>query len=87
MSGWNGGPWWSAPTDLGGELISGDLSVTSPVAHEIDVFYTNSSGELVQSQWTGGPWWRAPYHRAIHPGGAPGALNGTEVSSAVRMGI
>jgi hypothetical protein len=79
MSGYNGGPWWSAPTDLGGETLVGDLSAASRVAHEIDVFYTTPTGELVQSQWTGGPWWSAPFHRSVQTGGAPGALNGTEV--------
>jgi hypothetical protein len=79
MSGYDGGQWWGAPTDLGGDVLAGELSAVSAAPHEIDVFYTNSYGELMQSQWRGGPWWSGGYHRAVYPGGGSGALSASEV--------
>ena len=62
MSGWDGGPWWSAPVDLGGIVLGSSpaaVAVRGEPTH-MAVFYVGTNAHLTASIFEGGQWWSPP---------------------------
>jgi len=60
---WDGGQWWSAPTDLGGVELSSEPAAIAGGPHGIDVFHRGPNNHLWTSWWPnqpGGQFWSAP---------------------------
>jgi hypothetical protein len=60
LSSFDGGPWWSAPADLGGVQLTSSPSAIVVGANRYRVFYRGPNGHLFMSSFDGGPWWSAP---------------------------
>jgi hypothetical protein len=60
MSTYDGGPWWSAPIDLGGVVLTSKPAAAITGTNKLKVWYRGPNGHLWMSSYDGGPWWSAP---------------------------
>jgi hypothetical protein len=60
MSMFDGGPWWSAPIDLGGVQLTSKPAAAITGPNKLKVWYRGPNGHLWMSTYDGGPWWSAP---------------------------
>jgi hypothetical protein len=60
MSTFDGGPWWSAPVDLGGAQLTSKPAAAITGPNKLKVWYRGPNGHLWMSTYDGGPWWSAP---------------------------
>jgi hypothetical protein len=60
MSTFDGGPWWSAPIDLGGVQLTSKPAAAITGPNQLKVWYRGPNGHLWMSWFDGGPWWSAP---------------------------
>lgn len=68
---WDGGPWWSAPADLGGVAPTSEPSAIRHAWHRLDLFYRGPNNHLWARWWPSDVWYDAQTGQLASPTPAP----------------